>query len=251
MKERIMTYTLTAMSHSAVTIGGKEALLRLALASVYSDYDPQGLVKINIKPTLGVVATKAFAVGELTLVPLGTQISYTSAKVPSTAVALGTCTNEFTGRLVDFFVANSFEPGTCNQNDSKKKEPFTAPFWAVRKTADSALAQLEQASVTATVNISAKASRAEQVVIPVLRNTQPIPVGSELRVHEEVRANFGLSQPVSPAESKVDGTTVSKRPRELASGQEDIPAAKAQRVAANKKPGPVAPARAAKAREKR
>lgn len=175
-----------ALLHQNVKIDFEKPLIRLALVKLYSQHKADkklGGIKIDVKPRLQVVAKQTFRPGQIVLVPLSTNVLHTFTTVPSTSVNLGTRDAEGLPDDCKFYLPNTF---AAESKCGKKK--FAVPFWAVRRTPDTAAANMDLPMQESTVQVAALGKSGEKFVasLPVLANTVTIHADDELTISEQL-----------------------------------------------------------------
>ncbi len=168
---------VAANVHPDMIIDQHKSNCKLALQSSFKQ---SSNVIVQVKPKRGVVAAGAHVRGQLTLVPLTTNVVITDGPCPSNSCSLGVVGKHPVSQqeLTAYALARAETPFI------KPTHPFLVPFWFVNSTPDSAKVNMVPATKTCKIDVDDSATT---VSITVLTNDRAIEDGEELFISEEIK----------------------------------------------------------------
>lgn len=188
------------MAHPDVAVELIKCQLKLGLHKAYQHHmrTLAGL-QVLVKPKVGARTTKSFKQHELVLVPMAPHVMCTKEKVPSSAVDFGCRLVDPKGGRLLFYLPNTLDLAGRNG-----KNKLVVPFWAVRRTPDSKMANMEVATVEVAVSSNVVDKKVDRAVfsILVLRNADDVKEGTGLKLYDQEKLKVHDLVPLEPPKKK-------------------------------------------------
>lgn len=217
------------INHFDMLAESYRGLVRLCLTTCHDQLADYGKLRVQVKPTRSVFVTDNLKVNELKLVPLSptVQLVCGSMPPPQPGVMFGRVFDHpKTGEPMTAYVVPKVTIPKGNAASGcavREVDSFVIPYWIVRHTPDSAMANLVASSQTVHVACGLGAGSRNMSTydynVPILTNKTPLQAGDELLLYkasgvkrpiEEVQEADAGAAPKAKAKSKAKGKAQGK-----------------------------------------